>query len=53
MKTQPTLGDQLSDSQQKQLQELLQVFSDVMKSEPGHTMLAEHRIETGVARPIR
>ena len=51
--TQPTLGDQLSDSQQEQLHEVLQDFTDVMKSEPGRTMLAEHRIETGDARPIR
>ena len=33
--------------------EVLQEFTDMIKSEPGRTMLAEHRIETGDARPIR
>ena len=33
--------------------EILQEFTDMIKSEPGRTMLAEHRIETGDARPIQ
>ena len=53
VEAQPTVGEQLSDDQQEQLQGLLQEFTDVMRNEPGRTTLAEHRIETENARPIR
>ena len=53
VEAQPIVGGQLSDGQQKQLQGLLQEFTDVMKNEPGCTTLTEHRIETKDARQIR
>ena len=49
---QPTVGD-LDGRQMEELHALLKEYSDVIRSTPGRTMLAEHRIETRDARPIR
>ena len=38
------MGDQLTDSQQKDLQSLLDEFSGVFQTKPGKTTLAEHCI---------
>ena len=52
---QPTVGDRLDDEQKEELQGLFREFSDVLRSTPGRTTLAGHRIEieTGDARPVR
>lgn len=50
---QPTTGEQLSDSQRQQLQDLLKEFSDVMQNKLGLTDLTEHKIDTGSANPVR
>ena len=49
----PTIGGQLRDSQKQQLQKVLKEFSDVLRNEPGRTDLAEHKIDTGCANPVR
>ena len=49
----PTISKQLSDEQVLQLQQVLLQFDQVLKNQPGRTVLAEHRIETGTARPVR
>ena len=48
----PTVGD-LDERQAEELHALLHKYSDVIRSTPGRTMLAEHRIETNNGRPIR
>ena len=49
----PTISERLSSSQKEQLRQLREEFADVMSDQPGRTTLAEHRIETGSARPVR
>ena len=44
---------QLEENQGKQLKRLLQHHKELFKDTPGHTMLAEHKIPTGDARPVR
>ena len=36
-----------------QLQQVLAEYSQVLQNQPGHTSLAEHKIETGTAHPAR
>ena len=50
---QPTISDQLNSEQQQQLSQLLMEFGQVLQNQPGHTQLAEHKIDTGSARPVR
>ena len=50
---QPMIGEQLTDEQLLQLQQILKEFSQVLQNQPGRTELAEHKIETGSARPVR
>ena len=50
---QPTISNRLSTDQLEQLQHLLTEFSEVLKNQPGQTQLAEHKIDTGSARPVR
>ena len=38
---QPTIGDQLTEGQTTELQELLETYSDVLKNTPGRTTLTE------------
>lgn len=49
----PVVGDQLSTGQQKELQQVIQDYPDVFSTRPGLTTLAEHKIETGQAKPVR
>ena len=49
----PSVGEQLSAEQRADLDQLLTDFQDVMRNTPGRTDRAEHRIETGGARPVR
>ena len=49
----PSVGEQLSAEQHADLDQLLTDFRDVMRNTPGRTDRAEHRIETGGARPVR
>jgi len=49
----PCIGEQLDSHQQRELQGLLEELKNVMQSKPGRTHLAEHRIVTGAAGPIR
>ena len=46
-------GRHLDDGQLRELQNLLNQYSDVMQTKPGRTHLAEHNIETGAARPVK
>ncbi len=52
-KGQPTVGGQLDQTQRKELEGVLEEFADVLRNHPGRTELAEHRIETGTAHPVR
>ena len=49
----PVLGDQLNARQKREIQELLSEYPDVARDSPGHTTLAEHRIQTGLSPPTR
>lgn len=48
----PTIGDQLTNSQREELQQLLQEHRAVFDTSPGHTEVVEHRIVTGESRPV-
>ena len=50
---QAVFGEQLSDVQRRELEALLEEFSEVMQDRPGRTTMAEHNIECGTARPVR
>ena len=50
---QPTVGEQLSSDEQRELKELMRRYAGVLQNQPGHTTLAEHHISTGTAHPIR
>eukprot|EP00731_Ephydatia_muelleri_P034076 Em0046g19a len=52
-KGEPTVGDQLSAVQKSQLNKVLETFSDVMSSIPGHTTEMEHQVTTTGTRPVR
>ena len=47
------MGEQLTAEQRDELCTLLEEFSGVMSNMPGVTSMAEHRIETGNARPVK
>eukprot|EP00731_Ephydatia_muelleri_P007213 Em0003g1461a len=47
------MGEQLTPEQKKELCTLLKEVSGVMSNIPGVTRMAEHRIETGNARPVK
>ena len=49
----PTLGDQLSVEQKKELQTLLDEFCSVFQTKPGKTSLAEHCIQVVDNQPVR
>ena len=49
----PTIGDELATEERGQLNNLLQEFRDVLQNKPGKTNVAEYRIRTGTAAPIR
>lgn len=50
---QPTYGNQLTTSQKKELDTLLDEFRGVMSTIPGQTRLVEHQIDTVDVRPIQ
>ncbi len=50
---QSVIIDRLTPDQMAELRQILEEFSDVLRNEPGRTDLAEHKIETGSARPLR
>ena len=47
------VGEQLTETQQADLHQLLNEFSDVFQCKPGCTSKAEHVIDSGNAAPIR
>ena len=47
------MGEQLTNEQKAELYTLLREFSSVISNMPGVTSMAEHRIETGNARPVK
>ena len=49
----PSISEHLTTQQLLSLQQLIEDFRDVFNNEPGRTTLAEHRIETGSAKPVR
>ena len=49
----PTQGEALSPDQKDDLWTTWQRFTIVLCSSPGRTTIAEHRISTGLAKPIR
>ena len=49
---QPLIGKQLDKKQLLQLQRVLAEYSQLLQNQPGHTSLAEHKIETGTACPV-
>ena len=49
----PLLNKDLTPEQSQELQYLLREFSDVLRKDPGRTTITEHRIDTGLAPPIR
>ena len=51
--TKPTVGEQLTEQERTELDQLLDEFIDVLQSQPGRTSLVEHRIDTGNARPVK
>ena len=48
----PTIGDQLSPEQRRDLDELLHTHEALFDTNPGHTDIVEHRIETGTCKPV-
>ena len=51
--TPPKVNPRLSANQRDDLHRLLTEFSDVFSTKPGVTHLAQHRIETRSAKPVR
>ena len=49
----PTVGQSLTEEQQKDIQKLVNGSQDVFSNQPGKTTLAEHSINTGDATPTR
>ena len=47
------MGEQLTAEQMAELCTPLREFSGVMSNMPGVTSMAEHRIKTGNARPVK
>ena len=46
-------GEHLNQTQQSQLESLLDEYSTLCSDQPGHTTCIEHKIDTGTAPPIR
>ena len=49
----PQINENLTPKQSRELNELRAEFEDVMSNLPGVTKLVEHKVETGVARPVK
>ena len=50
---QPVIGEELTEDRRLELQKFLEEFSDILKNEPGQTLLVDHQIDTGMAKPVR
>ena len=48
----PTVGEQLSTTQWKQLEKILAKLADLLQNKPGRTTLIEHHIDTGMCNVI-
>ena len=51
--SQPTLGNQLSETERAEIYMILEEFKDTMQDKPGRTSLTEHTIHTGSAQAVR
>ena len=49
----PQINEYLMPKQSRELNELRAEFEDIMSNLPGVTKLVEHKVETGVARPVK
>ena len=49
----PQIGSQLSPAQTRDVEKILQEFSEVLCSKPGRTTVTEHQRDTGQASPVR
>ena len=49
----PNVSNQLSQTENKELSEMLQRFPDILRSKPGRTTIIEHTINVGAAQPIK
>ena len=49
----PIVNRRLTEQQSQDVQQIIAEFADVFSTNPGATRLAEHRIETGSAKPVR
>ena len=49
----PMVNKRLTEQQSQDVQQIIAEFADVFSTKPGATRLAEHRIETGAAKPVR
>ena len=49
----PQINENLTPKQSRDLNELRAEFEDVMSNLPGVTKLVEHKVETGVVRPVK
>ncbi|XP_078581557.1 uncharacterized protein LOC144864980 [Branchiostoma floridae x Branchiostoma japonicum] len=47
------IDEGLEPGQRREIEDLLQEFSDVLQDRPGRTTLTQHHIDTGDARPVR
>ena len=49
----PAINPELSEAQIRDMYDIVTEFSDVFSTKSGQTNLAEHRIKTGTANPVR
>ena len=49
----PAINPELSEAQIWDMYDIVAEFNDVFNTKPGQTNLAEHRIKTGTANPVR
>ncbi len=47
------ISERLDGTQREELDDILSEYSNVLRSEPGRTSVAEHRIETKASKPLR
>ena len=50
---QPIINECLTSREMLDLQQLLRVFGDILRDQPGCTTITQHHIDTGSAQPIR
>ena len=49
----PNIGQQLTEQQREEMEELISEFQDVLQGKPGQTTLTRHSIHTGASLPVR